>query len=329
MNAALSIRRLYELHRQKLGLSGLEDNSDLDSDLDQDAFSVIEPGTLASILVGHINPIRQCLVQVFGKLEMAYFTSLDDGARNIFVQNVLVGKPVCIIVADGLEVHEILKRISVQVPIFRARASSNEVVTELLNYLTRINAPLRSLHGVFIEVMGVGVLLTGDAGIGKSELALELISRGHCLIADDAPEFLLLGVEDVVGSCPETLQDFMEVRGLGIINIRALFGDSAVKSHRSLNLIISLELLDEQNFNPDQRIDGIRRHRQVHGVTISEVALPIAPGHNMAVLVETTVRNYILRSQGYDAARDFQERQNQIMNNPQQDTLATSHEGSG
>ncbi len=313
MDAALSIRRLYDLYRHKLGLSGLEDAAHSNPDVDQDAFSVIEPGTLASAMVGHINPIRQCLVQVFGKLEMAYFGSLEVADRDHFLQQVLAGKPVCIIVADGLKVPDLLSREAARVLILRARASSHQVVTELLNYLARVNAPLKSLHGVFIEVMGVGVLLTGKAGIGKSELALELISRGHRLIADDAPEFVLLGVDDVVGSCPQALQDFMEVRGLGIINVRIMFGDSAVKSHRSLRLIISLELADGHYVNPDQRLDGVRRQRQIHGVTISEVALPIAPGHNMAVLVETTVRNFILRSKGYDAAEDFSRRQNHIM----------------
>ncbi len=315
MNAALSLRRLYDVYRHKLGLSGLEDDSGGTMDPDREAFSVIEPGTLASAMVGHLNPVRQCLVQVIGTLEMAYFSSLEPPVRDQLLHQVLAGKPVCIIVADGLDVPELLARESARVRILRARASSHQVVTELLSYLARVNAPLKTLHGVFIEVMGVGVILTGQPGIGKSELALELISRGHRLIADDAPEFVLLGVDDVVGSCPEALQDFMEVRGLGIINVRALFGDSAVKSHRSLRLIISLELVDEQNFSPDQRLDGIRRQRRVHGVAISEVALPIAPGHNMAVLVETTVRNFILRSKGYDAVEDFSLRQNQIMKN--------------
>jgi len=313
MGAALSLRRLYDLYRHKLGLSGLDDGEDSDPDPGQDTCFTIEPGTLASALVGHINPIRQCLVQVFGKLELAYFDALDSSAQVQFLQQILAGKPVCLIVADQLPVPALLAPGSIQVPVIRARASSHQVVTELLSYLARVNAPLKSLHGVFIEVMGLGILLTGEAGIGKSELALELIGRGHRLIADDAPEFILLGVEDVVGHCPEALRDFMEVRGLGIINVRALFGDSAVKSHRSLHLIISLELADEKEIQPDERLHGIHRERQIHGVTIPEIALPIAPGHNMAVLVETTVRNFILRSKGYDAAADFSKRQNEIM----------------
>ncbi len=313
MAAALSIQRLYELYRHKLGLSGLDLFAASNADATLGSLAEIKIGTHSNTLIGHINPIRKCLLQVFGHLEHAYYEGLDGPSQASFMRQVLGGEPVCIIVADDLPVPTSLSAESVQIPVIRAQASSQHVITELQNYLSRINAPLKSVHGVFIEVMGVGVLLTGQPGVGKSELALELISRGHRLIADDAPEFSLLGADDVVGSCPDALQDFMEVRGLGIINVRALFGDSAVKSHRSLRLVISLEFADEKNFNPDQRLDGIRRQREIHGVNISEVALPIAPGHNMAVLVEATVRNFILRSKGYDAAEDFSKRQNQFM----------------
>ena len=313
MTAALSIQRLYDVHRHKLGLSGLDSDTHTPASLDVNGTLVIEPGMLASAMVGHINPIRQCLVQVFGQLELTYFSNLDAPGRDHFLQLVLAGKPACIIVADDLEVPGSLIRAWSPIPIIKAQSSSHHVVTELLRYLARANAPLKSLHGVFIEVLGVGVLLCGPAGIGKSELALELISRGHRLIADDAPEFVLFDVDNVVGSCPETLRDFIEVRGLGIINVRSLFGDSAVKSHRSLRLIISLELADEKSFSPEQRLDGIHSQREVHGVNIPEMTLPVAPGHSMAVLVETMVRNFILRSKGYDAAEDLAARLNESM----------------
>jgi HPr kinase/phosphorylase len=169
------------------------------------------------------------------------------------------------------------------------------------------------VHGVFIEVMGVGVLLAGRPGVGKSELALELVGRGHRLIADDAPEFSLVAPDTVEGSCPAALRDFMEVRGLGIVNVRALFGESAVKPRRTLRLVINLAVMDGKDYTPEERLQGIRSVRDVLGVPIPQVSLPVAPGHNMGVLVECTVRNFILSMKGYDAAEDFADRQNRIM----------------
>lgn len=194
-----------------------------------------------------------------------------------------------------------------------ATASSPRVVGELLHALARIAGERASVHGVFIELMGVGVLLTGVAGVGKSELALELVSRGHRLIADDAPEFSLVAPDTVEGSCPAALRDFMEVRGLGIVNVRKLFGDSAVKPRRTLRLVISLELMDDRKFTPEERLEGVRRTRSILDVPIPEIALPVGPGHNMAVLVESAVRNFILWMKGYDAAEDFASRHNRII----------------
>jgi len=155
--------------------------------------------------------------------------------------------------------------------------------------------------------MGTGVLITGESSIGKSELALELLTRGHRLIADDAPEFARVAPDTLIGTCPEMLREFLEVRGLGILNVRAMFGASAIKQSRNLRLIIRLQDMDEAV--KMDRLHGSRMLRNIQDVDIPEVTLPVGPGRNLSVLVEAAVRNHILISKGYDASEAFIERQ--------------------
>ena len=172
------------------------------------------------------------------------------------------------------------------------------------------------LHGVFMEVMDCGVLLRGAARVGKSELALELIVRGHCLIADDVARFRWEAPGILVGGCPALLCDFLEVRGLGIINVRAMFGDRCIKKEKQLTLIVHLlACREEEGMERVNRIHGDRQSQRFMGVEIPQITLPVAPGRNLAVLVEAAVRDYQLRQHGYNAASDFIERQRQQIRN--------------
>lgn len=307
MSDSLTLAALVERHGERLGLV-IAVGPDA-------SISIDGPGTHVSALVGHMNLIRPSRVQVLGGAELAYLESLAPGPRAPMLRSLLASAPLCLVVADGLALPEFLATAAAQasIPVCTALADSHQVVQELGYHLSRHFSRRTSLHGVFIEVMGVGVLLAGQAGVGKSELALELLSRGHRLIADDAPEFSRVAPDTVEGSCPPALRDFMEVRGLGIVNVRALFGDSAVKPRRTLRLVINLRVMGDRTLTPDERLGGMRGTRDVVGAAIPEVTLPVAPGHNMAVLVECTVRNFILSMKGYDAAEDFSERQNSIM----------------
>ena len=174
-------------------------------------------------------------------------------------------------------------------------------------------AETTSLHGVFIEVQGFGVLIQGTPAIGKSELALELITRGHRLIADDIVDFYRISPERIEGRCPALLQDFLEVRGLGILNIRALFGDNSVKPTKPLDLMIQLELADMLNPQTLDRLNAKTQHERVLEVNIPKVVIPIAAGRNISVLVEVAVRNHILLLRGVNATQQFSKRQKQIM----------------
>ncbi len=217
---------LLDQHSARLGLKGVAGMFKRDAKLDTGA-----PGSYEGSLVGHMNLIRRNQIQVLGDTEFNYLDEQPAQAAGRTISQLLDGRPVALIIAGALpvaiELAQACERTGVS--LLRAEASSEQVVQELAHYLSRSAARRSSLHGVFIEVMGVGVLLSGKPGVGKSELALELLTRGHRLIADDAPEFTRVTPETVEGSCPAALRDFMEVRGLGIVNVRALFGDSAVK----------------------------------------------------------------------------------------------------
>jgi HPr kinase/phosphorylase len=161
------------------------------------------------------------------------------------------------------------------------------------------------IHGVFLDVHGLGVLLTGDSGVGKSELALELISRSHCLIADDSIEFSQQGPGAVRGTCPDALRDFLEVRGLGILNIRAMYGDGVIKDRKDLHLIVHLERMTPEKIQQVNRLEGCYGKRLILDSEIPVVTLPVASGRNLAVLVEAAVRHHILLRKGYNASDAF------------------------
>ena len=169
------------------------------------------------------------------------------------------------------------------------------------------------VHGVFLDIHGLGVLLTGDSGVGKSELALELISRSHCLIADDAIEFSQQDPGEVLGTCPEALRDFLEVRGLGALNIRAMYGDGVIQTSKNLCLIVHLERMAPEKIQQVDRLEGCYGHQHILGTEIPMVTLPVASGRNLAVLVEAAVRHHILLRKGYNASEAFIARQQQIL----------------
>jgi len=162
-------------------------------------------------------------------------------------------------------------------------------------------------------VLGMGVLLTGDPSVGKSELALDLITRGSRLVADDAPEFTRIAPDIISGTCPPLLRDFLEVRGLGILNIRAMFGDSSIKGTKYLRLIVNLKRMSAEQISGMDRLSGAHTNRDVLGVPMPQVTVPVASGRNLAVLVESAVRNHLLRLKGYDATQVLIERQQQAI----------------
>ncbi|MFP5340694.1 MAG: HPr(Ser) kinase/phosphatase, partial [Gammaproteobacteria bacterium] len=218
------------------------------------------------------------------------------------------------IVADGCEVPNIIHGIceAHDVALFTARHPSASVIDHLRLYLSRELAEKTSLHGVFMDVLGLGVLITGDSGAGKSELGLELISRGHGLVADDVVELSRVAPTVLEGRCPEMLQDFIEVRGLGLLNIRTIFGETACRRKMRLRLIVHL-VRRETMEREYERLPYEPLTQDVLGVPVRKAVIPVVAGRNMAVLVEAAVRNTILQLRGVDTYQEFVERHRRAM----------------
>lgn len=268
-------------------------------------------------LIGHLNLIHPNRIQVIGRTEWNYLEKLRKQSRLDAITEIFTRKTAAIVITDGIEVPQYLIDLAnqKQTPLFSSKLSSGSLIDSVRFYLSNLLADKTTVHGVFLEVMGTGVLITGESSVGKSELALELITRGHRLVADDAPLFTRIGPNILNGSCPEMLRDFMEVRGLGVLNIRAMYGENAIKQNKYLRLIIHLQHMSADDQQQLDRLYGSRTVRTILEVDIPEVMLPVASGRNLAVMVEAAVRNHILMEHGHNASEEFINRQSQFMNN--------------
>ncbi len=306
MTAPLTAGGLYTALRRRLGLrwlagrTGEERPIGVEGDLES-----------AALLVGPLNFISPSRIQILGTRELRYLASLGRNSRADAVGRLFGEAAAVVILADGEQPPEDLVEAAERhgTPLLGSRLAAQQLVGNLRYYLSHLLSKKVTLHGVFMEVMGIGVLITGEAAVGKSELALELITRGHRLIADDAPEFARVAPDVLSGTCPEVLRDFLEVRGLGVLNIRAMYGDRAIKRTKYLRLIVRLAALDDPRVQAAGRLESSRRTRRILGVQVPEITIPVAPGRNIAVLVEAAVQDQILRSEGYDAAKAFAARQ--------------------
>lgn len=263
--------------------------------------------------VGYLNFIHPPQIQIVGSPEIAYLDALSNALAGHLRDQLTHGATRLVVVADSQRLPDYLHDAlhEADIAIFTTPASGFRCAYRLRHFLGETLARQITLHGVFLEVLSIGLLLVGDPGVGKSELALELINRGHRLVADDAPEFALLGPDDLNGGCPPLLQDFLEVRGLGILNIRAMFGEAAIKRRKQLGLIIRLVRGDAEAIAPPDRLTGARATREILDTSIPEITLPVAIGHNLSVLVEAAARDHLLRMQGQYSDEQFAARQAQ------------------
>ena len=306
----VSIARLFEDNREKLKLEWIAGRSGgaklLNSELTKDS---------SQGLIGHLNFIHPNLIQVLGVSEVAYLSGLDGASCRSVLASAATRDLACFIVAgvEGAPQALVDTAELAATPLFRSPVASVELMWMLRPYLARALAESTTTHGVFLDVLGMGVLITGDSGVGKSELALELISRGSGLIADDVVELYRIGPETLEGRCPAILKDFLEVRGLGVLNIRSIFGEAALRPRKNLKLIVHLG-------KPAARMERLPLNagsETIMGVEIRRVTLPVAAGRNLAVLTEAAVRNYVLQVRGFDSTQEFVARQSESMKKPE------------
>ena len=307
--AQISVHQLYQETRRKLKLTWVAGKAGADNLLTSETVS--KP-SLA--LIGHLNFVHPNRVQVLGCAEMDYLRGLNDEDLDLSIKNLFSTDLAAIIVSNGEKVPEALSNAAdkARTPLLASPIRSPELMDSLGHYLTQAFAESTSAHGVFIEVQGFGVLIKGNPAIGKSELALELISRGHRLVADDIVDFYRISPERIEGRCPPLLQDFLEVRGLGILNIRALFGDSAVKPTKPLDLIIQLEMADTLAPQNLDRLEIKSQYENVLGLRVQKVVIPVAAGRNIAVLVEVAVRNHMLLLRGVNGTKRSEEHTSEL-----------------
>ena len=310
----IAARDLFDQLRERLGLRWVGGHAGENRVVDAKATVSRRPS-----LAGYLNIIYPNRVQILGSEELDWLDSLDARLRWETLQKIVNNSPLAMVISKDQACPADLREAAEDsgTPLWVSPRRGHELLNLLQYHLARVLAPQTTLHGVFMEIYSIGVLITGESGSGKSELALELISRGHRLVADDAPQFTQIAPDVLDGTCPELLQDLLELRGLGVLNIREMFGDTAVKRNKYLRLVVHLQRMGsgtgERSSDGIDRLTGDVGIRRVLDLDVPMITLPVAPGRNLAVLTEAAARLHILRIKGIDPGAAFLARHTQFL----------------
>ena len=313
MNAArITAAQLFAQQQDRLGLRWLAGQSDAAARVLEAVDTVARRPSLA----GYLNMIYPNRVQILGTEELSWLDGLDARLRWETIHKIIDNRPLALVISKNQDCPEDLRDAAEEsgTPLWSSPKRGHELLNHLQYLLARTLAPRVVLHGVFMEIYSIGVLITGESGSGKSELALELVTRGHRLVADDAPEFTQIAPDVLDGTCPELLQDMLELRGLGVLNIREMFGDTAVKRNKYLRLIVHLgKPVIEPSPSGLERLTGDLGSRRVLDLGVPMITLPVMAGRNLAVLTEAAARVHILRAKGVDPAAAFMARHSHFL----------------
>lgn len=296
---SFKVEELYLDNRRSLKLENLTDDF---GDKEIQSHEIHRPGLALS---GFVDIFSYERIQVLGNTEIAYLESLSEPQRSIAIQRLVDFEIPCIIVTNkNIVFQELIDRCKQRrIPVFRTPLSTTQFVRKIGDYLEEKFAPRTSKHGTLVDVYGIGVLLTGRSGIGKSEVALDLVERGHRLVADDLVSIKKQGEGILIGMGNDVVQHYIEIRGLGIIDIRNMFGIRAIRQQKRIEVEV---LLQDWDSNEDyERLGLIEHHTNILGVRIPQVHLPIFPGKNITVIVETIALNTLLKIYGHSSAREF------------------------
>ena len=306
----VNVRQLFEDKQERLELSRIAGADGTDRIIDNDEVVASNKG-----LIGHLNLIHPNWVQVLSTTELDYLRSLNiDQLNDAFLKIEQTGTT-CLIVAGSNDIPAELIAFADQshIPLFSSPKSSVHLMWLVRHYLAKELAESTTRHGVLLDVLGVGVMITGESAVGKSELGLELITRGSGLVADDIVELHHIAPDTLEGRCPELLRNFLEVRGLGVLDIRVMFGETAVRRKKSLKLIVHLHRPPGGDLSQMERLPLNATHQEILGVNISTVNIPVVAGRNLAVLVEAAARNFVLQQRGIDSMQEFITRHDQLL----------------
>jgi len=311
MTQEVNIRQLFEDKQARLNLSRVAGADGSERIISSEEVNASNKG-----LIGHLNLIHPNWIHVLSNTELDYLRELSETERNNAFQKIQQGGTTCLIVAgstNNIPAELIAFADQTNIPLFSSPNSSIHLMWLIRHYLAKELAESTTRHGVLLDVLGVGVMITGESAIGKSELALELITRGNGLVADDIVELHHIAPETLEGRCPELLRDFLEVRGLGVLNIRVMFGETAVRRKKSLKLIVNLNRPPGGDMSQLERLPLNASYQEILGVNINTVNIPVVAGRNLAVLVEAAARNFVLQQRGINTTEDFIARQDQMM----------------
>ncbi|BES64915.1 HPr(Ser) kinase/phosphatase [Gottschalkiaceae bacterium SANA] len=258
-------------------------------------------------LAGYFDFYSSHRLQVIGFVEWSYLEELPDDLREERLHRMLKEDIPALIICRDQEINPYILKYAKQYDrnVFRSRLATSRFITKTVNYLDRLLAPQLTLHGVLVDVDGVGILIQGESGVGKSETALELIKRGHRLVADDAVKIKLID-GNLLGNAPELIRYFLEVRGIGIINVKELYGVGAIRNSKTIELVMKLELWDDNKAY--DRIGMDDHFTSILGKEVPELTLPVRPGRNLAMIIETAAKNQRQKSMGYNAAQELNNR---------------------
>lgn len=309
--SVISAEALFEEHRQALQWEWIAGHAHPERRFDEAA---VRNAQSAADLVGYLNYIHPYRVQIVGRREVAYLNDATPDVAERRISRIVTLEPPVLIVADEQVAPDKLVAMCdrAEIPLFSTAESAGHVIDVVRGYLSQHFAERTTRHGVFMDILGLGVLLTGESGLGKSELGLELISRGHGLVADDAVDLYRVSQTALEGRCPELLLNLLEVRGIGLLDIKAIFGETAVRRKMRLKLIVHLvrkETMDREF----ERLPYEPLYEEILGVQVRKAVIAVDAGRNLAVLVEAAVRNTILQLRGIDTYQEFIERHQKAM----------------
>ena len=307
----ISAEALFDAHRSSLKWEWIAGHAYPERRFDEVA---VRDAQSAADLVGYLNYIHPYRVQIVGRREVGYLQESDSETQERRISRIVALEPPVLVVADGCTPPDRLVAMCerADIPLFCTQDSAGHVIDVLRGFLGQHFAERTSRHGVFMDILGLGVLLTGESGLGKSELGLELISRGHGLVADDVVDLFRVSQSAIEGRCPELLRDLLEVRGIGLLDIKAIFGETAVRRKMRLKLIVHLVRKEtlERDF---ERLPYEPLHETVLGVPVRKAVIAVDAGRNLAVLVEAAVRNTVLQLRGIDTYKEFIKRHRELM----------------